>query len=81
MTKLLSRRVALIAAALFVAAGMTAAIAQEGSRAASLPGAVEQHRPVLAANGMVVAQERRGAEIASPSPRSSGARRRLPSTL
>src|SRR5215471_9876602 len=58
MTKLMSRRVALIAMALF-ATGITVATAQE----ARLPGTVEQHRPVLAANGMVVAQERRGAEI------------------
>jgi gamma-glutamyltranspeptidase/glutathione hydrolase len=37
--------------------------AQEGRRAAYVPAAPEQVRPVLAKNGMVVAQERRGAEI------------------
>ena len=41
----------------------TIAAAQEGRRTDYVPAAVDQHRPVVATNGMVVAQERRSAEI------------------
>jgi gamma-glutamyltranspeptidase/glutathione hydrolase len=63
MKKLLSRGGVFFAAALIVCGLTTIGLAQEGRRAAYTPVATEQLRPVLATNGMVVAQERRGAEI------------------
>ena len=51
------------AVTLLVCGLTTIAIAQEGRRAAYTPAPTEQLRPVLATNGMVVAQERRSAEI------------------
>jgi gamma-glutamyltranspeptidase/glutathione hydrolase len=54
----------LLTATALVALGLTSiGHAQEGRRAAYAPAALETLRPVLAKNGMVVAQERRGAEI------------------
>jgi gamma-glutamyltranspeptidase / glutathione hydrolase len=54
----------LLTATALVVLGLTSVgHAQEGRRAAYAPAALETLRPVLAKNGMVVAQERRGAEI------------------
>jgi gamma-glutamyltranspeptidase/glutathione hydrolase len=54
----------LLTATALVVLGLTSiGHAQEGRRATYAPAAVETLRPVLAKNGMVVAQERRGAEI------------------
>jgi gamma-glutamyltranspeptidase / glutathione hydrolase len=54
----------LLAATTLVVVGLTSiGAAQEGRRAAYAPAALDQLRPVLAKNGMVVAQERRSAEI------------------
>src|SRR5688500_14398434 len=63
MTKWLSRSAALVAAVVLECAFVPLASAQEGRRADYVPAAVDQQRPVVATNGMVVAQERRGAEI------------------
>lgn len=63
MKRGLSSIVALVAAALLVCSQISIGEAQDGRRAAYTPEAVQSLRPVLAANGMVVAQERRGAEI------------------
>jgi gamma-glutamyltranspeptidase/glutathione hydrolase len=62
MTSGLSFR--LLAATVLLLSGLaTAGIAQDGRRAAYAPAALDSLRPVLAKSGMVVAQERRGAEI------------------
>lgn len=54
----------LLSAVALVIVGLTCGgHAQEGRTAAYAPAALEQLKPVLAKNGMVVAQERRGAEI------------------
>jgi gamma-glutamyltranspeptidase/glutathione hydrolase len=63
MKKWLSQSAALTAAAVLACASVSIAPAQEGRRADYVPAAVDQQRPIVAANGMVVAQERRGAEI------------------
>src|SRR5688572_12517174 len=49
--------------ALLVCGLASTGVAQEGRRAAYAPAALDSLRPVLAKSGMVVAQERRGAEI------------------
>lgn len=54
----------LLSAIALVVVGLTSiGQAQEGRTAAYAPAALESLKPVLAKNGMVVAQERRGAEI------------------
>jgi gamma-glutamyltranspeptidase / glutathione hydrolase len=62
MLKRLSIRL-LMVTALVLTAAIPAAVAQEGRRATYAPAPLDSLRPVLAKNGMVVAQERRGAEI------------------
>jgi gamma-glutamyltranspeptidase/glutathione hydrolase len=49
--------------ALLVCGLASTGVAQEGRRAAYAPATLDSLRPVLAKSGMVVAQERRGAEI------------------
>ncbi len=61
MKKVLSPIV--LAAALVVCALTSIGQAQEGRRAVYAPAALESLRPVFARNGMVVAQERRSAEV------------------
>jgi gamma-glutamyltranspeptidase/glutathione hydrolase len=63
MKKWLSQSAALIAVALLACAPISLASAQEGRRAEYVPATAAQNVPVVATNGMVVAQERRGAEI------------------
>jgi gamma-glutamyltranspeptidase / glutathione hydrolase len=63
MKNLLSQSRVFVAVSLLACGLITAAPAQEGRNAAYTPVATEQLRPVLATNGMVVAQERRSAEI------------------
>ena len=63
MKKRLSQGGTLTAVMLLFCGLTTIAFAQEGRRAAYTPAPTEQLRPVLATNGMVVAQERRSAEI------------------
>lgn len=63
MKKLLSWSSAFVAVVLLTGGLITAICAQDGRNVAYTPAAAEQLRPVLAANGMVVAQERRSAEI------------------
>lgn len=63
MTRLSSHRAAWVALGLLLFVPSSTALAQEGRRAAYTPSAIEQLQPVLATSGMVVAQERRGAEI------------------
>jgi gamma-glutamyltranspeptidase/glutathione hydrolase len=63
MKKLSSWSGACVAVVLLACGLITATVAQEGRNAAYTPAAAEQLRPVLATNGMVVAQERRSAEI------------------
>ncbi len=53
----------LAATVVFLCGLASASLAQEGRRAAYAPVALDTLRPVLAKSGMVVAQERRGAEI------------------
>src|SRR5436190_21379662 len=53
----------LISAALFVCATASIVIAQDGRQTPYAPPSLGQLQPVQARNGMVVAQERRGAEI------------------
>jgi gamma-glutamyltranspeptidase/glutathione hydrolase len=62
MKRFVSPAIMLIAA-LLVCALPSIGNAQDGRRSVYTPAALDQLRPVLAKNGMVVAQERRGAEI------------------
>jgi gamma-glutamyltranspeptidase/glutathione hydrolase len=58
-----ARSLTLLLSALLVCGVASIGMAQEGRRATYAPAALESLRPVIARNGMVVAQERRGAEI------------------
>ena len=63
MNRIISLGAALLVSALAAYGPLPAAYAQEGRRAAYIPATVAAAQPVMAKNGMVVAQERRGAEI------------------
>jgi gamma-glutamyltranspeptidase/glutathione hydrolase len=63
MKKWLSRSAALTAVVVLGCAFAPVTSAQESRRTEYVPAAANQQRPVVAANGMVVAQERRAAEI------------------